>query len=105
MAVTVSTVLGPRWMASNRHEIVARIKPDQTRPDQIRSLQLPVEITPGVKEVSPRVCPGIFPMFQSRPSDREWEPDKLERRWGGGELWEESRRENGSGKDQQSRAE
>jgi hypothetical protein len=37
IAVTVSTLLGPRWMASNGHKIIARIKPDQTKPDQILS--------------------------------------------------------------------
>lgn len=86
MAVTVSTVLGPEmdgWMSSNRRKTVARIKPDQTRPDH---LKLPVEITPGIRgEVSPRVCRGVFPMFQSRSSDRSWRPDKQQRRWGGGE--------------------
>lgn len=76
MAVTVSTVLGPRWMTSNGRKTVC--SSDQTRSDQTRSPQPPVEITPGIgEEVSPRVCRGVFPMFQSRSSVRSW---KLEAR-------------------------
>lgn len=43
MAVTVSTVLGPRWMTSNRRKTVARINPDQTRPDHLRYQLRPLQ--------------------------------------------------------------
>lgn len=62
---------GPRdgWQATGTQDCSS----DQTRSDQTRSDPLSYQLRslPGVKEeVSPRVCPGIFSLFQSWSWDR-----------------------------------
>lgn len=88
MAVTVSTVLGPGLTASNQAAgaggyCVARLSP--SRSDQIRSLQYfsyLLRSLQGVRdeEASPRFCPGIFLVFQSRSLGSRVKPVELERR-------------------------
>lgn len=60
MAVTVSTVLGPKMDGKQQAQDCSS---DQTRSDQTRSPQVPVEITPGIyrEEVVAQSLPRSLP--------------------------------------------
>lgn len=107
MAVTVSTVLGPRWMASNGHTRL-QLGSNQIRPDQIRSPRLPVEITTGgqrggVAQSLPRNLPYVSELVLGSSeggSQTSWRGDGSVGRYG-----READARMARGKDEQSRAE